>query len=81
LGSWYTLAETEGRAVVFPMMSDGILASFIAILSPRGTVDVLLPLSVNSARILKRLPRGTIQTYIRRIEGSELFTAPGEGKK
>lgn len=81
LGSWYTLAEADGRAVVFPMMSEGILASFIAILSPGGTVEVLLPLSVNSARILKRLSQGTIQTYIRRIEGSEVLISHGEGKE
>jgi hypothetical protein len=63
------------------MMSEGILASFIAILSPGGTVEVLLPLSVNSARILKRLSQGTIQTYIRRIEGSEVLISHGEGKE
>jgi hypothetical protein len=80
LGSWYTLEDGEGRALVFPMMGDGILASFIAILSPGGTVDVLLPLSVNSARILERLPRETIQTYIGRIEGSEAMLSGG-GKK
>jgi hypothetical protein len=80
LGSWYTLEKDDGRAVVFPMMSDGILASFIAILSPEGTVDVLLPLSVNSVRILPRLSRGTIETYIRRIEGSDAIISGG-GKK
>jgi hypothetical protein len=80
LGSWYTLEKDDGRAVVFPMMSDGIPAPFIAILSPGGTVDVLLPLSLNSARILPRLSRGTIETYIRRIEGSEALISGG-GKK
>ncbi|MDR2029586.1 MAG: hypothetical protein LBP93_08635 [Treponema sp.] len=81
LGSWYILAEADGRAVVFPMMNEGILASFIAILSPEGTVDALLPLSANAVRILERLPPGTVQTYKRRIEGSEaLISNGGRGK-
>jgi hypothetical protein len=81
LGSWYTLSESGGRAVIFPMMSEGILAPFIAILSPGGTVDALLPLSLNAARILERLPQGTVRTYIRRIEGSGVSLSGGEERK
>jgi hypothetical protein len=51
-------------------MTNGILASFVAVVDTEGAVRFLLPLSAHSAQMEKRLPQETVQIYIRRIESS-----------
>jgi hypothetical protein len=71
LGSWYTLTDGTGRAVVFSIMNDGILAPYASFLSPQGEAGLFIPLSVHAGRLLDRLPVGILQTYARRIESAE----------
>jgi hypothetical protein len=68
LGSWFTLANSEDWGLVFPIMFDGIPASFFAVVSPGGAVNALVPLSNHSAKVLDRLPPETLRIYTRRIE-------------
>jgi hypothetical protein len=78
LGSWYTVREETGRAVVFSIMNDGILAPYAAFLSGQGTAGPFIPLSVHAERLLDRLPREVLQTYVWRIESAELLLKKGE---
>ena len=71
LGVWYTLVNTGGRGVIFPMIINGSSASFLAILSPEGSVDSLVPLSGNSVKAFKELSPAVRSMYIRRLEESD----------
>ena len=68
VGSWYALANSPDRAVVFSVMADGVLVSFAAIVSEEGTVDALIPLSGHAVQIMDRIPGSALRPYIRRIE-------------
>jgi hypothetical protein len=69
-GTWFSISNSADRAVVFPVMTDGVLASFVAAVNTEGAVWSLLPLSAHAAQVVTRLPRETVQIYIRRIESS-----------
>ncbi|MDR3167535.1 MAG: hypothetical protein LBT93_06290 [Treponema sp.] len=74
LGSWYTLENTRnrspaGRALVFSLTAEGSQAPCVAIISPEGRVEDLIPLNPHGEWILKGLSQGTMGLYIRRIEG------------
>jgi hypothetical protein len=71
LGVWYALANSEDRGVVFSIMADGILAPFLVFISPQGEAGQPIPLGYHSARIMDRLPRGTIRTYSSRFEAEQ----------
>ncbi|MDR3171702.1 MAG: hypothetical protein LBU17_08775 [Treponema sp.] len=70
LGTWYTLVDSENRALVFSIMADGMQAPCIAVVSPTGTVveGDLIPVNRYSKQILEQLPRGIRNIYLRRIE-------------
>jgi hypothetical protein len=68
LGSWFTLRDTEGKAVVFPLIAGADTAAVLALLSPGGKVESFVPLGANAKQIFGRLPAGTVQLYIRRAE-------------
>jgi hypothetical protein len=80
LGSWFTLRNTGGRAVVFPLMTGPNAAAAMALLSPEGKVESLVPLSTSAVQLFERLPAGVIQLYIRRAEEAyaSLGTVPEE---
>ncbi|MDR2053436.1 MAG: hypothetical protein LBP80_08480 [Treponema sp.] len=68
LGSWFTLKNAGGRAVVFPLMSGPNTAAAMALLSPEGKVESLVPLSTGAVQVFERLPAGVAELYIRRAE-------------
>ncbi|GHV30986.1 hypothetical protein AGMMS4952_18840 [Spirochaetia bacterium] len=67
LGAWYSLYNSEDRAVVFSIMAEGIPAPCVIFISPQGGVEGPVPLGVYSAQVLERLPPGVIQTYRNRL--------------
>jgi hypothetical protein len=71
LGAWHTLSGSQDRGVVFSVMVDGVLAPFLVFVSPQGEAGQPIPLGSHSARIMDRLPQGTLQTYSRRFKGEE----------
>jgi hypothetical protein len=82
LGSWFTLRNTEGRAVVFSLMAGADTAAVLALLSPGGKVELFVPLSANAEQLFGRLPAGTVQLYIRRVEEAyALQDAPPEEER
>jgi hypothetical protein len=70
-GTWYRMAfSREGsRAVVFTLMAEGRFFPCAAELSPEGRVEEIIPLSREGEKIFKTLSPGSVQIYIRRIEG------------
>jgi hypothetical protein len=82
LGSWFTLRDTGGRAVVFPLMAGPNAAAVMALLSPEGKVESLVPLSTSAVQLFERLPAEAIQLYIRRAEAANaLLDALPEGEE
>jgi hypothetical protein len=68
LGTWYTVRNSNNRALVFAMMSEGIRFPCVAMVSDEGKVNEIIPLNTRVEQTVKRLPQGIITTYIRRIE-------------
>jgi hypothetical protein len=62
MGNWYTFNEGTGRATVFSIINDGILAPYAVFLSPQGEAGPFIPLSLHAERLLPRLPAGILQT-------------------
>jgi hypothetical protein len=77
LGSWYTLENTPGRALVFSLIAEGGQAPCVAMISPEGKVEELIPLNAHGEWLLKRLSGEALRIYLRRIEGSRDLS-PGE---
>ncbi|MDR2073560.1 MAG: hypothetical protein LBP60_09040 [Spirochaetaceae bacterium] len=74
LGSWYSLSNSEDRAVIFSIMVEGLLAPYVVFVSPQGDIGYPIPLGAHSAQILDRLAPEVLQTYIDRLaEGEALL--------
>jgi hypothetical protein len=67
-GNWYALANSEDAFFVFPIMRDGLLVLCGAQVSRTGRVVEIIPLSDHAKQVIKNIPNGMIQMYIRRIE-------------
>lgn len=63
LGVWYTLRDSNQRALVFSLIAGGISYPCVALVSEAGGVDEIIPLLRDP-----ELPPGLTAGYIRRIE-------------
>jgi hypothetical protein len=71
LGTWYSLQNSDDRAVVFSIMTEGILVPYLLFVSPKGQAGPPIPLGAHSALMLERLPREVLQTYSNRLLAGE----------
>jgi hypothetical protein len=71
IGTWYNVAFSgEGsRAVVFTFLAEGRFFPCAAEVNREGRVEEIIPLNREGERILRHLSPGSLQIYIRRIEG------------
>jgi hypothetical protein len=72
IGTWYTMAFShEGsRAVVFTLIAEGRFFPCAAEINPAGRVEEIIPLSGERGEGKRQaLSPGSLQIYIRRIEG------------
>jgi hypothetical protein len=71
IGTWYNMAfSREGnRAVVFTLLTGGWFFPCAAEVNSEGRVEGIIPLSRYGENIFKSLAPGSLQIYIRRIEG------------
>jgi len=67
-GIWFELTNSNGRAFVFTMMSDGNSAVCVALTDPDGRVKTILPLGSNSEQITEELSQPVFNFYANRIE-------------
>lgn len=80
LGSWWTLSGSESIAVVFPVIHDGILAPFLAIIGTNGTIE-LIPLTKTAATLRERFAPGIMDFYISRLQRSAEKVSRGKNAK
>ncbi|MDR1277455.1 MAG: hypothetical protein LBK02_01755 [Treponema sp.] len=78
LGHWYSLEKSEDLFFVFTLMRDGPMALCGVQVSPQGKAGDILPLSGHAEQIIKDMPPGMLQIYIRRIEALGI---PDAGRK
>lgn len=71
LGSWYSLHNSEDRAVIFSIMVEGLLVPYVAFVSPQGDIEYPIPLGAHATQILDRLAPEVLQTYIDRLAAGE----------
>jgi hypothetical protein len=71
IGTWYNMAFSgEGsRAVVFTFITGGRFFPCAAEINPEGRVEEIIPLSREGEKTLRGLSPGSVQLYIKRIEG------------
>ena len=64
-GTWYSVRNSEDRALIFSIMTDGILAPYLLFVSPQGEMARPIPLGIHSARMQERLPPEVLQILLR----------------
>jgi hypothetical protein len=72
IGTWYNMAFSQegSRAVVFTLIAEGRFFPCAAALNHEGRVAEIIPLSGEGEKIFKTFSPGSVQIYIRRIEGN-----------
>ena len=73
LGCWYRLSGSGSDGsffYVFALVQGGILVPCGAEISGKGEVLDIIPLGSHARQIMKRIPPGMIQMYVRRIESA-----------
>jgi hypothetical protein len=77
MGSWFALADSQERLFVFPVIRDGVMVPCAALIGAGGRVEQIIPLGEHAEQIMKRMPRGILDIYVRRIEGPVSGEAEG----
>ena len=77
LGCWYRLSgsSTGSLFYVFALVQGGILVPCGAEISEKGEVLDIIPLGSHARQMMKRIPPGLIQLYVRRIESAAAAVA------
>jgi hypothetical protein len=68
LGRSFSLANSAGSMLIFPLVSGGTALPVGALLDEQGKVDRLIPLGNHGRQVFNRVPRGVLKIYIRKIE-------------
>jgi hypothetical protein len=72
MGTWFTFKDTEGqKGLVFTIIANGSFLPCLAVVSPEGLVERIVPLNSHSEKLLDRVSPGVLGIYIRRIEGGK----------
>jgi hypothetical protein len=69
-GTWFTIANSPERAVVFTVAFEGVFSPFLVLVSQDGKTGPLIPLSLHGEAMFQRFPPGKFRIYVRRIEAS-----------
>ncbi|GHV15951.1 hypothetical protein FACS189493_0790 [Spirochaetia bacterium] len=77
-GTWFSISNSEARAVVFPVMSSGILTVVLAVINREGVIETLIPISGGAVKAGERLPPETFALYASRIESGNALVRRGE---
>jgi hypothetical protein len=71
LGRRFSLEDSAGCMLIFPLLNGGAALPVGALLDGRGKVDRLIPLDGHGRQVFDHIPRGILKIYIRRIEADE----------
>jgi hypothetical protein len=71
LGRWFSIADSTGNMLVFPLISGGIILPAGVLVDEQGKVERFIPLGNHGRQIFDQIPQGILGIYIRRIEADE----------
>ncbi|MDR0450414.1 MAG: hypothetical protein LBH26_04030 [Treponema sp.] len=71
LGRRFSLTDSAGTMLIFPLLNEGAALPVGALLDSQGKVDRLIPLGNHGQQVFDRIPPGILKIYIRRIEADE----------
>jgi hypothetical protein len=71
LGGRFSLENSTGCMLIFPLLNGGATLPVGALLDDQGKVDRLIPLGNHGRQVFNRIPQGILKLYIRRIEADE----------
>jgi hypothetical protein len=77
LGRRFALADSAGSLLIFPILNGGISLPVGVLLDDQGKVERLIPLGNHGRQVFDRIPQGTLNVYIRRIEAEEELARGG----
>jgi hypothetical protein len=80
IGTWFSLSSSGKRAVVFPVMSSGVMTVFLAVIANDGAIETLIPISEGAVKAGERLPPETFALYADRIESGNALLRPARGE-
>jgi hypothetical protein len=71
LGRRFSLENSAGCMLIFPLLNGGSALPVGAILDAQGKVERLIPLGNHGRQVFGHIPQGALNIYIRRIEADE----------
>jgi hypothetical protein len=71
LGRRFSLVDSAGCMLIFPLLNGGAALPVGALLDGQGKVERLIPLGNHGRQVFGRIPQGALNIYIRRIEADE----------
>jgi hypothetical protein len=80
LGRRFTLADSDGSMLIFPLLNGDAALPVGALLDGQGKVDRLIPLGNHGRQVFDRVPQGVLKIYIRKIEADEALTRGGRDR-
>jgi hypothetical protein len=80
IGTWYNMTSTE-KAVIFPLIREGIFSPCLAVINSDGKIGTLIPLTANGDSVLPRLNPGYLQIFTDRIESSAAILEQVENER
>jgi hypothetical protein len=79
LGRRFSLANSAGSMLIFPLLDGGTFLPVGALLDAGGKVDRFIPLGNHGRQVFDRIPQGILRIYTRRIEADEELLRRGGG--
>jgi hypothetical protein len=77
LGRRFSLENSTGCMLIFPLLNGESALPVGALLDGQGKVDRLIPLGNHGRQVFDRIPQGILKIYIRRIEADEELIRKG----
>jgi hypothetical protein len=71
LGRSFSLVNSAGSLLVFPLVNGGVALPVGALLDEQGKVDRLIPLGNHGRQVFDRVPSGVLKIYIHKIEADK----------
>jgi hypothetical protein len=77
LGRRFSLVDSAGCMLIFPLLNGGTSLPVGVLLDAQGKVDRFIPLGNHGRQVFDRIPQGILKIYTRRIEADEELARRG----